>query len=201
MARLPRFILPGYPQHVIQRGNNRAAHPARRRRLLVSLGQLRDAAQKFQCDVHAYVLMPNHFHLMLTPWQNEGIGKLMQYTGRYYVQHVNTRYGRTGTLWDGRYRATLFDPPPICCRPAAMSNSTPCAPELVTSAATTTGPAMPPTRSAPRTSWCTPHASTSSWAHAEGPARGLPRGLRRAAGRVAGAAHTRRDQQGLGARR
>ena len=110
MARLPRFILPGYPQHVIQRGNNRQPILRDEEDYWFLWGKLRDAAQKFQCDVHAYVLMPNHFHLVLTPWQSEGIGKLMQYTGRYYVQHVNTRYGRTGTLWEGRYRATLFDP-------------------------------------------------------------------------------------------
>jgi putative transposase len=110
MARLPRFILPGYPQHVIQRGNNRQPILRDEEDYWFLWGKLRDAAAKFQCDVHAYVLMPNHFHLILTPWQDEGIGKLMQYTGRYYVQHVNGRYGRTGTLWEGRYRATLFDP-------------------------------------------------------------------------------------------
>ncbi|MGB5736918.1 MAG: transposase [Thiohalocapsa sp.] len=110
MARLPRFILPGYPQHVIQRGNNRQPILRDEEDYWVLWGKLRDAADKFQCDVHAYVLMPNHFHLVLTPWQEEGIGKLMQYTGRYYVQHINSRYGRTGTLWEGRYRATLFDP-------------------------------------------------------------------------------------------
>ena len=110
MARLPRFILPGYPQHVIQRGNNRQPILRDEEDYWFLWGKLRDAAQKFRCDIHAYALMPNHFHLILTPWQNEGIGKLMQYTGRYYVQHVNTRYGRTGTLWEGRYRATLLDP-------------------------------------------------------------------------------------------
>jgi putative transposase len=110
MARLPRFILPGYPQHVIQRGNNRQPILRDEEDYWFLWSKLRDAAEKFKCDVHAYVLMPNHFHLILTPWQDEGIGKLMQYTGRYYVQHVNGRYGRTGTLWEGRYRATLFDP-------------------------------------------------------------------------------------------
>jgi putative transposase len=110
MARLPRFVLPGYPQHVIQRGNNR-------QRILVDEAdywylweRLLAAAEKFQCDIHAYTLMPNHFHLLLTPWQEDGIGKLMQYVGRYYVQYFNQRYERTGTLWEGRYRATLLDP-------------------------------------------------------------------------------------------
>jgi putative transposase len=118
MARLPRFILPGYPQHVIQRGNSGMVILHDEDDFWVLWSTLRDAAAKFRCAVHAYVLMPNHFHLLLTPVSGDGIGKLMQYTGRYYVQHANQRYGRTGTLWDGRYRATLLDPAdyllPIC---------------------------------------------------------------------------------------
>jgi putative transposase len=110
MARLPRFALPGYPQHVIQRGNNRQPILRDEEDYWVLWGRLCEAASRFQCDIHAYVLMPNHFHLLLTPWVENGIGKLMQYTGRYFVQHVNDRYARTGTLWEGRYRATLLDP-------------------------------------------------------------------------------------------
>jgi len=118
VARLPRFILPGYPQHVIQRGNNGMAILHDEEDFWVLWSTLRDAALRFQCAVHAYVLMPSHFHLLLTPASGDGIGKLMQYVGRYYVQHANQRYGRTGTLWDGRYRATLIDPDafllPVC---------------------------------------------------------------------------------------
>jgi putative transposase len=110
MARLPRFILPGYPQHIIQRGNNRQRILYDEEDYWFLWGRLRDAAAKFGCDIHAYVLMPTHFHLLMTPWNDSGIGKLMQYVGRYYVQHVNSRYERTGTLWEGRYRATLLDP-------------------------------------------------------------------------------------------
>ncbi|MEA3639238.1 MAG: transposase [Lamprobacter sp.] len=110
MARLPRFVLPGFPQHVIQRGNNHQAILRDEEDYWFLWGRLRDAAAKFQCEIHAYVLMPDHFHLLLTPWQQDGIGKLMQYTGRYFVQHVNGRYQRKGTLWEGRYRATLLDP-------------------------------------------------------------------------------------------
>jgi putative transposase len=110
MARLPRFILPGYPQHVIQRGNNRNAILHDEEDYWALWSTLKDGAERFGCAIHAYVLMPNHFHLLLTPTRPDGIGKLMQYTGRYYVQHANQRYGRTGTLWDGRYRATLLDP-------------------------------------------------------------------------------------------
>ena len=110
MARLPRFVIPGYPQHVIQRGNNRQQILLDESDYWFLWEKLQAATEKFSCDLHAYVLMPNHFHLILTPWHEDGIGKLMQYVGRYYVQHFNRRYDRTGTLWEGRYRATLLDP-------------------------------------------------------------------------------------------
>lgn len=110
MARLPRFVLPGYPQHVIQRGNNRQQILFEEQDYWFLWEKIGAAASKFQCQIHAYVLMPNHFHLLVTPLQEDGIGKLMQYVGRYYVQFFNARYDRTGTLWEGRYRATLLDP-------------------------------------------------------------------------------------------
>lgn len=109
MARLPRFILTDQPQHVIQRGNNR--HEIFRvgddyRFYLEKLGA---AAKKHNCEIHAYVLMTNHVHLLATPRQEGGLGKMMQMLGRYYVQYFNYRYRRTGTLWEGRYKATLID--------------------------------------------------------------------------------------------
>ncbi len=110
MARLPRFVLPGFPQHVIQRGNNRQQILFEEEDYWFLWEKIGAAADKFDCCIHAYVLMPNHFHLLLTPLGEEGIGKLMQYVGRYYVQYFNGRYERTGTLWEGRYRATLIDP-------------------------------------------------------------------------------------------
>ena len=110
MARQPRFVLPWHPQHVIQRGNNRQRILFDEADYWFLWEKLKAAAEKFGCDIHSYVLMPNHFHLLLTPWQEDGIGKLMQYAGRYYVQYFNRRYDRTGTLWEGRYRATLLDP-------------------------------------------------------------------------------------------
>jgi len=95
---------------VIQRGNNRQPILFDEADYWHLWEYLSTAAAKFRCDVHAYCLMPNHFHLLLTPWQEDGIGKLMQFVGRYYVQYFNRRYDRTGTLWEGRYRATLLDP-------------------------------------------------------------------------------------------
>ena len=109
MARLPRFVLPGQPQHVIQRGNNRQGIFCAEDDYRFYLEKLQLAAQKHDCQLHAYVLMTNHVHLLVTPEREEAIGKMMQMLGRYYIQHYNYRYRRTGTLWEGRYKATLID--------------------------------------------------------------------------------------------
>lgn len=109
MARQPRLTVPGYPHHVIQRGNNRQlifADDADRQRLL---GLLAEHAQRAQVAVHAYVLMDNHVHLLLTPETTEGIPQLMQAVGRSYVRSFNNRHGRSGTLWEGRYRCSLIE--------------------------------------------------------------------------------------------
>jgi putative transposase len=109
MARLPRFVIPGYPQHVIQRGNDRQDIFRAEGDYQFYLEKLSEAAKKHQCDIHAYVLMTNHVHLLVTPHTENGIGKMMQMLGRYYVQYFNYSYKRTGTLWEGRYKATLID--------------------------------------------------------------------------------------------
>ena len=109
MARLPRFIIPGQPQHVIVRGINRESIFCRENDYRFYLEKLSYACNKHQCDVHAYVLMTNHVHLLMTPQTEEGIGKVMQTLGRYYVQYFNFHYQRTGTLWEGRYKASLID--------------------------------------------------------------------------------------------
>jgi putative transposase len=109
MPRKPRFTLPGVPQHVIQRGNNREpcflAEPDYRR----YLDDLAVSAEKTACRIHAYALMTNHVHLLLTPMQEQGIGEMMQALGRRYVYYFNNTYRRTGTLWEGRYKASLVD--------------------------------------------------------------------------------------------
>jgi len=109
MARLPRFDVPGYPQHVIQRGNNRSIIFASEEDYTFYLKKLGEACKKYQCDLHAYVLMTNHVHLLMTPHLKGSIGKVMQMLGRYYVQYFNYQYNRTGTLWEGRYKATVLD--------------------------------------------------------------------------------------------
>ncbi|MBS0294317.1 MAG: transposase [Proteobacteria bacterium] len=109
MARLPRLTLAGYPHHIIQRGNNRQLIFADRQDFETMLSLLAENAQKFRVAVHAYVLMDNHFHLLATPATDEALPKMMQAVGRSYVRYFNDRHGRSGTLWEGRYRATLIE--------------------------------------------------------------------------------------------
>ena len=108
MARLPRLTIPGYPHHVIQRGNNRQAifASAGDRQMLLHL--LQENARKFGVALHAYVLMTNHFHLLATPQSANSLPQMMQAVGRSYVRYFNDSQGRSGTLWEGRYRSTLI---------------------------------------------------------------------------------------------
>ncbi|TWO67845.1 transposase [Caenimonas sedimenti] len=108
MARLPRLTVPGYPHHIIQRGNNRQPIFVGSADYELLLAMLDEYARKNQVAVHGYVLMSNHFHLLATPETAEGIPQMMQAVGRRYVRHFNLRHGRTGTLWEGRYRSTLI---------------------------------------------------------------------------------------------
>ena len=109
MACLPRYVLPGQPQHVIQRGNNRSVTFFAEEDYSFYLECLKEARDKHGCTVHTYVLMTNHVHLLLTPDNPYSIAKTMQSVGRRYVQYINYTYRRTGTLWEGRYKATLID--------------------------------------------------------------------------------------------
>ncbi|MBC7609520.1 MAG: transposase [Polaromonas sp.] len=108
MARLPRLTVPGYPHHVIQRGNNRQPIFTTTADYQYLLRLLDDNARKFEVAVHAYVLMSNHFHLLATPQTDDGLPQMMQAVGRSYVRYFNDLHGRTGTLWEGRYRSTLI---------------------------------------------------------------------------------------------
>ena len=109
MARQPRLDLPGIPQHIVQRGNNRLpcflddTDRACYRQLL------REALLATGCKLHAYVLMDNHVHLLATPPEVGATGRMMQQLGRRYVGQFNARPTRTGTLWEGRYKACLVD--------------------------------------------------------------------------------------------
>jgi putative transposase len=109
MARKPRLSLPSIPQHVIQRGNNRQPCFFSEQDFKVYLSKLEEYAKKHQVFVHAFVLMTNHVHLLMTPTESNGISKVMQSLGRYYVRYFNHTYQRTGTLWEGRYKSSLVD--------------------------------------------------------------------------------------------
>ena len=109
MARPPRLELAGAPHHVVQRGNNRAAcffGDADRRFYLKCLAR---AAADRGCEIHAFVLMSNHVHLLVTPSKPGAIAAMMQDLGRRYVRVINTIHSRTGTLWEARYRSSLVD--------------------------------------------------------------------------------------------
>lgn len=108
MARLPRLTVPGYPHHIVQRGNNRQPIFTDRADYELLLDLLAEHARTQRVALHAYVLMSNHFHLLATPDTQEGVPALMQAVGRSYVRQFNRRHGRTGTLWEGRYRSTLI---------------------------------------------------------------------------------------------
>lgn len=109
MPRQPRFNLADVPQHIVQRGHNRQPTffaDADYRRYLATLGA---AAKAHACDVHAYVLMPNHIHLLVTPRKPAGVARLMQSLAGRYAQYLNAAHGRSGTPWEGRYKASLVD--------------------------------------------------------------------------------------------
>lgn len=119
MPRQPRYGLVGIPQHVFQRGNNRQtiffADPDYR----YYLDCLKEACWYHGSHVHAYVLMSNHVHLLVTPSRPDGVAKVIQSVGRRYVRYFNDVHERTGTLWEGRYKASLIDPEHYlltCCR-------------------------------------------------------------------------------------
>ncbi len=99
--------MPGMPLHIIQRGNNRMpcfVADADRSFYLFHLGR---ALSQFDCSLHAYCLMTNHVHLLLTPSSENGCGLLMKHVGQLHTQYVNKTYGRTGSLWEGRFRSCL----------------------------------------------------------------------------------------------
>lgn len=109
MARLPRYFVPGQAQHIIQRGNNREIIFVDQSDYTFYLECLKDAVDRYGLSVHSYILMTNHVHLLVTPEDESSIGKTLQSVGRRYVQYFNYTYERTGTLWEGRYKATLID--------------------------------------------------------------------------------------------
>ena len=109
MPRRARVRHAGVPQHVIQRGNNRAVCFFAEADYLLYLDCLTEGSTRYGCDIHAYVLMTNHVHLLVTPETDESLSSMMRYLGSRYVQYVNHAYRRSGTLWEGRYKCSLID--------------------------------------------------------------------------------------------
>jgi putative transposase len=109
MPRRPRPVLAEIPLHIIQRGNNRARCFFADVDYLVYLDLLKRCAADAHCEVHAYVLMGNHVHLLVTPQTRASPAALMKALGQRYSQYVNRRYRRTGSLWEGRYKSSLVD--------------------------------------------------------------------------------------------
>jgi len=107
MARLLRVCPVGIPQHVIQRGNNRQVCFAGEDDFAAYAGWLKAASKKYAVDIHAWVLMTNHVHLLCTPKDPTAVSQMMQALGRQYVRYFNASYRRTGTLWEGRFKSCL----------------------------------------------------------------------------------------------
>jgi putative transposase len=109
MPRRPRLILPGVPLHLIQRGNNRQACFFDEDDRHAYLKWLEEYARSSACAVHAYVLMTNHVHLLISSDSGDGPARLMKALGQRYVQYLNRRHRRSGTLWEGRFRSCLVE--------------------------------------------------------------------------------------------
>jgi putative transposase len=109
MARLPRLVLPNHPHHIIQEGNDRQLIFRDDEDYQRFLGWLKESAREFKVSVHAYALMPNHLHLLASPSTEEGLARMMQRVGRYYVPWFNQKYERLGGLFRGRFKTSLID--------------------------------------------------------------------------------------------
>ena len=107
MPRKPRFYLPGVPVHIVQRGHCREPVFFDHQDYVAYLHWVKESAKKYDVSVHAFVLMTNHVHFLLTPDEANGLSLFIQYIGRRYVPYINHKYGRSGSLWEGRYKASL----------------------------------------------------------------------------------------------
>jgi len=114
MPRPTRLNLTGVPQHITQRGNNRQACFFAKADYELYLSLLNEACHKHECNVHAYVLMTNHVHLLITPNIPAGVSLVIRDLGRDYVRQVNRTYQRTGTMWEGRFKSSLVDGEAYC---------------------------------------------------------------------------------------
>ena len=108
MPRKPRFFLPDIPVHIVQRGHSREPVFFEDGDYRAYLNRLGEAAERFDCAIHAYVLMTNHIHLLATPRNSDSVSRMMQYVCRRYVPCINHTYSTSGTIWEGRFKASLI---------------------------------------------------------------------------------------------
>ncbi len=109
MARLPRLVLANHPHHIIQTGNDNQVIFREPDDYQHFLAWLKESAKEFKVAIHAYVLMPNHLHLLASPSTVQGLAQMMQRVGRYYVPWYNAKYTRSGSLFQGRFKTSLID--------------------------------------------------------------------------------------------
>ena len=109
MPRKPRFFVNGMPAHIVQRGHTRNPVFFEISDYQTYLGLLLDASRRYECEIHAYVLMTNHIHLLVTPSDKYSISRLMQAVNRLYVPYFNFTYGTSGSIWEGRFKASLIN--------------------------------------------------------------------------------------------
>jgi putative transposase len=108
LPRKPRFFLADVPVHIVQRGHSREPVFFEDSDYSAYLHWVEEAADRYDCDIHAYVLMTNHIHILATPHDRQGVSRMMQYVGRHYVPYINYTYGSSGSIWEGRYKASLI---------------------------------------------------------------------------------------------
>ena len=109
MPRKPRFFLPNVPVHMMIRGNSRQVVFAEDEDYFAYRSWLREASELYDCNIHAYVLMTNHVHLLVSAEETTNISRLSQAVGRKYVPYFNHKYGKSGTLWEGRFKASSVE--------------------------------------------------------------------------------------------
>lgn len=107
MPRKPRFYLPGVPVHIVQWGNSRSSVFFEKQDYATYAHWVKEASEKYNIAVHAFVLMTNHIHLLVTPPKAKHVSLFMQFIGRRYVPYVNRKYAKSGSIWEGRYKASL----------------------------------------------------------------------------------------------
>ena len=107
MPRKPRFFLPGVPVHLVQRGHSREPVFFEAQDYATYAHWVKESSRKYDVAVHAFVLMTNHVHLLVTPTKRESVSLFMQFIGRRYVPYLNHKYGKSGSIWEGRFKASL----------------------------------------------------------------------------------------------